>query len=79
MAVMFWSYAFVLWYGGKLIYDGTINTATDKPYDAGTILTIMLCVVQSGFQVGQAAPIFGIIAGGTLYLHIHIFILFSFW
>ncbi|KAF4646860.1 (ABC) transporter, partial [Perkinsus olseni] len=53
---IFFTYALVFWYGGKLIYDGTNNSSTGEPYDGGNVITIYFACIMATFALGQIAP-----------------------
>jgi ATP-binding cassette subfamily B (MDR/TAP) protein 1 len=56
MAIMFFAYGLALWYGSKLIGDGTINPSTGVAYTGGDIVAVFFSVLMGSFAIGQAAP-----------------------
>ncbi|KAF4688672.1 (ABC) transporter, partial [Perkinsus olseni] len=53
---IFFTYALVFWYGGKLIYDGTNNPSTGEPYNGGNVITVYFACIMATFALGQIAP-----------------------
>eukprot|EP01113_Clastostelium_recurvatum_P023245 TRINITY_DN2777_c0_g1_i3.p1 TRINITY_DN2777_c0_g1~~TRINITY_DN2777_c0_g1_i3.p1 ORF type:complete len:384 (-),score=127.08 TRINITY_DN2777_c0_g1_i3:154-1305(-) len=45
-----------LWYGGKLISDGTWNPVNSAPYTAGDVITVFFAIMMGSMSIGQAAP-----------------------
>lgn len=56
MLLVFGSYGLALWYGAKLIADGTYNSGTGAVYTGGDVVTVFFAVLMGAFAVGQAAP-----------------------
>lgn len=53
---IFLTYALVFWYGGVLIYDGTINPSSGEPYNGGDVITVYFACIMATFALGQIAP-----------------------
>lgn len=53
---MFLSYSLSFWYGGKLINDGTENSAFGRAYTSGDVMVCFFSILTGGFSLGQAAP-----------------------
>lgn len=54
--IMFCAYGLALWYGAKLIRDGTVNSATGERFSGGDVVAIFFSVIIGSFALGQAAP-----------------------
>jgi ATP-binding cassette subfamily B (MDR/TAP) protein 1 len=48
MAIIFWTYALAMWYGGELVADGE--------YTGGKVLTVFFSVLMGAFALGQTSP-----------------------
>jgi ATP-binding cassette subfamily B (MDR/TAP) protein 1 len=64
--MMFATYGLALWYGAKLIADGTINNATQLRYTGGDVISVFFSVLIGAFALGQAAPNFPAITNGRV-------------
>lgn len=56
MMLMFMGYAIGFWYGGRLIFQGTINDNTGRPYVGQDVLIIFFSILIGGFTIGQGLP-----------------------
>jgi ABC-type multidrug transport system fused ATPase/permease subunit len=56
--IIYFAYTVSIWYGSHLIYDGSLNVITGKPFGPGDVLTVLLSVVFGAFAMGQSIPNF---------------------
>jgi ATP-binding cassette subfamily B (MDR/TAP) protein 1 len=52
----FLAYALGLWYGSKLLLDGTHNPIRDGPYQTGDVFTVFFSILIGAGSIGQIAP-----------------------
>lgn len=64
MFIMFGSYSLSFWYGSKLIYDGTINASTGKPWTGGNVIATFFAVTTGAYSIGSAGPAWQAFASG---------------
>jgi len=58
----FLAYALGLWYGSKLLYDGTYNPVIGGAYKPGDVLTVFFSILIGAGSISQIAPCIAVFA-----------------